>query len=1137
MSFSFLNKYKKDSLVRYLASMCLFEQNSSHIVQLSTLLYQALLTDGGNCELVAANFEDDIRTNYPYDLMEDPQGFMYVDVVHSQKGTFRVFPGVFATVQYNLTQLFKVAMAKGIHEDTFGEVYALLDLSDQIAERCGFSRYEKGDCNYSELYCPDDKQSEDKQKHVVFSQGELTPVFERYGQNWDAVRQFIYHDNKEAIKEFLNNRDTYSPIKNTPLFQLTTGDFAVMEPSALLTSAYLRCLAIMSSILHVDDITEEVQEIIKIECHKAIEYADNMCVAVEKFDNVSCLVYHFDADKVARICISACQGFEDGVKKCDEMVAKRWPGKKVMKIHVIYSLDFEDPQAFPFEEMVLFADDFKVIMGNEKGSLTTLYDYYKSRSALKGVVICPEEIDMYGYYRSNEDTFYQSTNYSMISLASDSFYDLKCDYLQKRDQHLIDFGNQKIMIRHLEELPTELPIYEPDMSDKVPILVGEYRKSTVVCRFSPENEDEYITLREITKALLVRFFVFEYRHKESLLKAGNYRVEIRFVDAATVLFNMEPNGLFFTISKNFFEKDYQGKTDEQALLEFVLGKMNRYGYVSANDYQTKIQTIFDECKGQMLLTDRNGLDYWLIHDQYDGTYTVNKHKCDEVLDEIANYLNRKGKNVTLDSKVSWDVARQVVDFLGIELDKLLEKYASKEFVLHLLQLHHGTLFWMLTTQLRFEKVNSLMEYVGTHFDGQKELLFEYSRTNNLTQCLIERIVSKNFCADVTTKDFPLEAIDRIYAYMHQLYNFGSYMDLLLTKACGLEMRILANGRVELPREKIYEQMAYFMDIRENELYRPDAYRRLFSLRRELNIDIDDSVFKDAFKAEFKIDYSQWRSVIDQSLNYAFDRDQHVLDITCDEFEKQILSKVLTQNEIADFQDVFCMSKGMSDGASYSESFIQRFNRQFQISSRPWICYNGRVLYSTNSLHQHEHVILERLNEGKMHARSSKMTAYMREINRKKGTAFEKKLTDFYNTLGLNYIKAYHGVEIGPGEQLENAEKKGDIDVLLINTATKQIVCLETKNYYESRTMYEMYLEKKKTEDDFEMPLKRDAWCRIHITAFSNICKDVDESYTCCSVFVTVNMPAYQYSLDDKESPIKIISALDIIENPMIVFNV
>lgn len=1133
----FLDKYKKDELVKYVASMYLFEQNSSHIVQLSTLLYQTLLSDGGDRELVAADFEKEIRTNYPYDLMEDPQGFMYVDTVHSQKGTFKVFPGVFATVQYNLTRLFKVAMVKGIHDDTFGEVYALLDLSDQIAGRCGFARYEKGDCNHGELYCPDDKQSEEKLQCLVFSQQELDSTFKKYGQNWDAVKQFIYHENNKTIKEFLNNRDTYSPIKNTPLFPLTSGDYVVMEPSALLTSAYLRCLTIMNSILHLDDLKEEIQEIIKIECHQAIESSDNMCVAAEAFDNVICLVYHFDADKVARICISTCHGFNEGIKKSDEMVAKRWLDKKVMKIHIVYSLDFENPQAFPFDEMVLFVDDFKVIMSNEQGMLSTLYDYYKSRNELKGIVICPEEIDMYGYYCSNENTFYQPTSYNMISLASDSFYDLKSDYIKKCDQHLVDYGNQKIMIRHLDELPTELPIYKPDMADKVPILIGKYRKSTVTCCFEPENEDEYHILREITKAMLVRFFVFEYRHKESLLKAGNYRIEVRFVDGATTLFNMEPKGLLFTISNSFFDKEYHGKTDEQELLDFFLEKMNRYGYVCATDFENKIQTIFNECKGQMLLTNRKGLDYWLIHDQYDGTYTVNKHQCDEVLDEIADHLNRKGKDIPLNMDESWGVARQIVVFLGDELSKLLEKYSSKEFVLHLLQLHHASLFWLYTTQLRFEKVNLLMEYVGTHFDGQKEMLFDYSRTNNLTQCLIERIVSNDFCTTVTTKDFPLEAIDRIYVYMHQLHNFGSYMDMLLTKAPGLEMRILANGRVELPRKKINEQMAYFMDIRENELYRPDAYRKLFSLRSDLNLDVEDSEFKDAFKAEFKIDYSKWKSIVDQSVVYAFSTNHPVVDITWDEFENQIISKVLTQNEITNFKAVFCMSKGMADGAPYSESFAQRFNRKFQISSRPWIYYNGRVMYSTNSLHQHEHVMHERLIEGKMHAKSSKMIAFMRDINRKKGMVFEKKLTDFYNSLGLDFLRAYHGVKIGPGEQLEHNEIMGDIDVLLINTTLKQIVCLETKNYFESRSIYEMYLEKQKTEDDFEMPLKRDVWCRSHVKAFSSLCNEVDNTYTCHSIFVTVNMPAYQYSPTEDVPPIKIIPAIDIMDYPMDVFEV
>jgi hypothetical protein len=54
-------------------------------------------------------------------------------------------------------------------------------------------------------------------------------------------------------------------------------------------------------------------------------------------------------------------------------------------------------------------------------------------------------------------------------------------------------------------------------------------------------------------------------------------------------------------------------------------------------------------------------------------------------------------------------------------------------------------------------------------------------------------------------------------------------------------------------------------------------------------------------------------------------------------------------------------------------------------------------------------------------------------------------------------------------------------------------------------------------------------------AFTGLCKEVDDTYTCSSVFVTVNMPAYQYGHTDDESPIRIIPALDLMEDPMLVF--
>lgn len=1135
-SFTFLHKYKKYELVRYLAGLFLCEQNSSHIIQLSNLVYHTLADDGGNTPVIPELLAKDISGNYPFEPMEDTQNFMYVDAVHTEKGTFRVFPGNFAYVQYDLTRLFMIAMSKKINEDLFGEVYALLELSDEIAERCGFGRYERGESNYEELYLADDQEAAAKSQMITFTKSEIEAVYSKYGLGWGEAQLNVYKEDREKIEAYYTTMSCYSPIETTPFYQLGSGDYVVIEPSSLMTSAYLRCLAIMRSLLHEQDLQDAFREIIKSEFHRSIKYADNMCVGAEIFNEVDCLIYHFDANKVARICFTAYRGYEKGIKKCDEYVAKEWPGKEVMKIHIISSLDFENCGAFPFDEMTVTVDDIKVILANEHGMLTGLYDYYTGRNSMKGVAICCGDADMYGYYCFNKKTFYQDRQVSMLSLASDFFFDLKCNHLQNRDQHLIDYAGQKMMVRHLDELPLKFPIFEPDTESQVPVLIGEYRQASIVCCFAPNNKDEYNALREISKALLVRLFVYEHRHQEALLVEGNYRMEVCFVDGTTVLFKPGPQDFLFTISKKFFEKDYQGKTDEQALFDFFLEKLNHYGYLSPLDYRAKSQLIFDECDGQLLLTDKNGLPYWQIHDKYDTSYRVNEHKCDEVLEDLARHLNRKGKRVVLSLEESKKLAFQIVEFLWSEIDKILSANASREFVLHLLELHHATLFWLATTQIRFEKVNALMEYVGTTFEGQKELLFGYSETNNLTQAIIERIITKGFCTAVKTKDFQLEQIDRLYALMHELYIYGSYIDMLVFNIPGLEMGILSNGRVGLPHEKIDEQMKYFMDLRENELHRPEGYRKLHCLQNTPNIDIKDIEFRNAFKAEFKIEFDQWRKIIESSLDYAFVTEQPVVDITWETYETDVLLKVLGKSEITAFHNTFCLYNGMNAGAMPSESFAQRFNRKYQLSSRPWVCYNGRLMYSTKSLHQHEHVMMDRLNEGKVHAESKEMESYMGEVNSKKGVEFEKNLKCFFETLGFPYIHAFRGVKIGPGERLENEEMIGDIDVLLINTDKKRIACLETKDYAESRTIFDMLTQGRKTGDDMEMPLKRDGWCQKHIISFKSLCSEVDDSYTCTSVFVTVNMPAYLYSHVGVDSPIRMIPALDIMENPMVVFD-
>ena len=76
----FLGKYRKDELVRYLASLHLYAQNSSNILRLSMMVYEALCGKGGRKHLHIPTFQKEIEKNYSHDMYEDPQEYMFVDL-------------------------------------------------------------------------------------------------------------------------------------------------------------------------------------------------------------------------------------------------------------------------------------------------------------------------------------------------------------------------------------------------------------------------------------------------------------------------------------------------------------------------------------------------------------------------------------------------------------------------------------------------------------------------------------------------------------------------------------------------------------------------------------------------------------------------------------------------------------------------------------------------------------------------------------------------------------------------------------------------------------------------------------------------------------------------------------------------
>lgn len=67
-------------------------------------------------------------------------------------------------------------------------------------------------------------------------------------------------------------------------------------------------------------------------------------------------------------------------------------------------------------------------------------------------------------------------------------------------------------------------------------------------------------------------------------------------------------------------------------------------------------------------------------------------------------------------------------------------------------------------------------------------------------------------------------------------------------------------------------------------------------------------------------------------------------------------------------------------------------------------------------------------------------------------------------------------------------------------------------------------------------VKRDEWAKNNIEAFRVVNQCIDSDYQVKTVFITAHRPAHLYFDEDKNGGfIKFYSALDVVENPAIVF--
>ena len=888
--------------------------------------------------------------------------------------------------------------------------------------------------------------------------------------------------------------------------------------------------AYLESQLGKQKLVDEYNEILLSRIFHSVPDCKSVCLERGRIGNSDALSFRADSDKAIMLVVindeNEFTAFRDLQLTAEEFVKKLYPSYKTHIVY-LYNLKQVDNCVVPDSIVIFDADDFCKVFGLFDQLLLNFYYYCEDRR--KNPNITGNDIDLFAYYINNKHTFYQgNSNDNDVPHGYSDNYIL--ENLRHQDAHLVRLHDDYAMVSHFDEFPVDLPVYQPKSEGGKNMLVGELMDSVITMIFDSPAHQDYILTNEIAKSLFAWMIAAERRFNSPIL-SGRLVMYIEVGDAENILVMSNGKDYKFSVPREMIEDPKMAKYLESTILKNVLDGLVHFKENVAPDYLNRLRVVFSECDGHLLQVEPHG-DMLLTQDGERGCYYVNERCCDVVLDEIADYINRKGKEVVLNTKESGKLSNELIDFLLKRIDALLSKYATTTFVQRLLQLEHGLLYWQATNQQRYDGIQTLFRYIGSEFSDQVEYKNRYMETSNLTRFLIERILRKDIHG--TDERMVLSDLDMLYAYAHQCYTLFIYMDTLNTQKQAALLTILPSGRIAFPLDKMSEIQSYFGELNEQEFEQIRELMRMSSLIPEYEFSFEDEDFKAAFEKEFGIAYSDYIRLLNDCMTWAIQKEKPVVTIREPDFRNVFVENIGIDYDR--FKRRFMLCTENAKGLKYLEFAPHRHNRKFQFYTSPWVLYNGDVMYSYKALYRHLYILNNRIEHGNFRAESDEMRKYLGAVNEQKGKVFNNGLYALYKKSETDDMFVAANVEINKGATLDADDNLGDIDLLLIKRSTKQILCIELKNYRESRAVWDCYNQAKEIEDDLVNVLRRDKWCKKNVSQFAKVCKNGNTAdFVVSMVFMTYNKQTLSFCTDNKYPEITFLEVIDIINNPESIF--
>ena len=1071
--------------------------------------------------------------------LEDPQERLFVETVNTPMGSFRVFSSIFLTHKHLLSQLLYLADKVELPVTKLGLVYALLEISDIIADRFSYGRNVLGNPNSEEVSYGTYASFNSSRDYTTFSALELSGVLKKYGITEDSILPLQLDVRGKEIEKDCRNDGNSDIFELHPFIRLKSGGFLVSIPSFLLRTAYVLCFQILKNELGEKKFLELIEEEMIQEAGMVLQESQAAFLQKIVCEDVPFLLFRFDKNKIANVAICLADKYanvEKAIAASTAQINKSYPDSTIFTLLVAQQLDERGGMLTISKPVTHFTvEELNVVLNQDRMNLINLFYYDQDKASLNFPPTC-QEIDKFTCYYDKGCTFYQEQKPTFLVIEIGYALSMREKHLVRMDEHVVKYEPSQsiVLVRHFADIPNGVPIYVPYM--KVKHVYMLQLKDFELWIHIGDSNAFLPFMREFVISCFNWFYASELKKGVTPINRNVY-VEISMIPGGQFKhIKLNDNSIFIIVPSEILD----GNADEleySVISEFIMA-LKKCGVLSTQFGEGIVKEMMAEAgTGFIQIGKVSNINIIDDNDGVTSCYFVNKRHCDVILSEIADFLDIKGSEQSFSYAESKNIMIRVSEYLLSEVQKIINKIDTSKFLKSLIELHHAMVYWSKLTQRRYDGLSRAYAYIDAEFENQFEYVNDYSEMNTLTQGLIEAIILND--VHNTGGKMDVETIDRLFALMHEILNIGVYMDQLSAKIPGSELTILANGRIVMPNPLIDKQDQYFYRLREFAMTRPDLFSQYSKLISESTLDPESEQFKTAFVAEYEISFNQYCKMINASIDYATMKESPVMVLPEQDFYNVVAKDILNEEEVILFKKHFVLESSIKDeGLKYSDKWLQRFNRPVQITARPWILFEGNIYYSTKTIYEGFMVKTERLSNGSINVgeNNDAMKQFVAQINNDKGHIFTKGVTEFYSNLGISDMVVLTEVPITPDKPLKSQKNLGDIDILLINKTTKQIICIEAKNYVESRTAYELIQQNRKIETkELKHVIERDAWCKGNIELFRYYEASVDDGYTVKTIFLTYHENAYNYFEHDTNPEIVFLSAMDIVQNPMVVF--